>query len=120
MLEEIVKEEIKIDIPEQLVDGENMAEPYTKAWWDIEKVRVNVDAERLKIEKIRGDLIPKVDHLSKISQIIELLFKTLESSDEMMANAWEGRNAIQILEGRKQERDALRNEIANETEKGME
>jgi len=74
--------------------------------------------ERLKVT--RGEVVERSTASGWIAEIVALILQSLEMNDEELAELWEGQPAIKILEGRKIEREKLRNELTNYLETEVE
>lgn len=83
------------------------------------KIKGEADIIGHRLQVLREEVILKSDASSTIAEAVELIFQELESFDEDMAESWEGKSAVQILEGRKNERDKIRNNVTNAIEKSL-
>jgi len=89
---------------------------------DAKLKKLQLDAEILKerLKVMRGEVVEKSIAVGWVSELIALILQGFEMNDEEMSESWEGHAAIKILEGRKTEREKLRNEIANYLETEVE
>lgn len=103
------KEEAASQEPTSTLDGARL-----------KKLQLEADILKERIKVMRGEVVEKSTAAGWVSELISLMLQGFEMNDEEMSENWEGQPAIKILEGRKAERERLRNEIANYLETEVE